>query len=233
MELNAHLTKSYNKLLQIFADLDEHPASIASLKYRFFSAASDLRRCAYGEKEDAFVRECELKMLPYYQKALEKEYEKFKAQKAIGCPDYASMDFWILTVDKNGNPTKTTVVDVQKGYPIYADGCTDVEILRETQMVGSYRYELNRWLKSNKNLYELKAAAEELKKKGSLGMSDPPTPNYDLDGLVGGQLDAAAWQNYAIANGMVRRTDYDISLDNLLEYIDKCIDFYEKAMSIV
>ena len=61
-------------------------------------------------------------------------------------------------------------------------------------------------------------------------MAQTPEPNYDLDGLVGGQRDAAAWQNYAIENGMYRPTDYDASLENLLKNLEKCIDFYEKAI---
>ena len=179
------------------------------------------------------MRECELKMIPYYQRALEEEYRKFKAEKEIGILDYTVIDSWTLTVDQNGNPVKTTVVDVQKGKPVYADGCIGIEIADEARSVGNCRYELRRWLQSNTNVYELKVAAEELKKKGALGMSPSPEPNYDLSGLSGGQLDAAAWQNYAIANGMVRRTNYDEMLDKLLVAIDKCIDFYEKAISIV
>ena len=233
MEQNSHLNKAYKELLEVLAKQDEKLQSIISIQYKFYSAMSDLRYWAFREEEKAFVRECELKMIPYYQRALEEEYQKFKVQKEIGYPDYTVMESWTLTVDKNGNPVKTTVVDVQKGKPVYADGCIGIEIADEARSVGNCRYELRRWLQSNTNAYELKVAAEELKKKGALGMSSSPEPNYDLSGLSGGQLDAAAWQNYAIANGMVRRTDYDEALDKLLVAIDKCIDFYEKAISIV
>ena len=233
LEHNERLNKAYKELLEDLAKQDQQLGSIISIQYMFHAAMSDLRYWAFREEEKAFARECELKMIPYYQRALEEEYQKFKVQKEIGYPDYTVMKSWTLTVDKNGNPTKTTVVDIQEGYPIYADGCTGVEISDEAHAVGHYRNDLYRWLKSNENLYELKIAAEELKKKGVLGMSPSPEPNYDLDGLVGGQLDAAAWQNYAIANGMARRTDYDEALDKLLKAIDTCIDFYEKAISIV
>ncbi len=233
LEHNEHLNRAYKELLEVLAKQDEQPQSIFSMRYKFYTAMSDLRYWAFREEEKAFARECELKMIPYYQRALEEEYRKFKAQKEIGILDYTVIDFWTLTVDQNGNPVKTTVVDVQKGKPVYADGCIGIEIADEARRVGDCRYELRRWLQSNTNVYELKVAAEELKKKGALGMSPSPEPNYDLSGLSGGQLDAAAWQNYAIANGMVRRTNYDEMLDKLLVAIDKCIDFYEKAISIV
>ena len=233
MELNEYLSDAYKKLQRIFAELDERSGSIISIHFDFYSAISDLNYWAKSEEEKAFVRDCELKMIPYYQNALERQYAEFKAQKEIGILDYTVIESWTLTVDQNGNPVKTTVVDVQKGKPVYADGCIGIEIADEARSVGNCRYELRRWLQSNTNVYELKAAAEELKKKGALGMSPSPEPNYDLSGLSGGQLDAAAWQNYAIAHGMARRTNYDEMLDKLLNAIDKCIDFYEKAISIV
>lgn len=227
---NRDLMEAYKKLQEIFGQLDARPESIVSMRMKFYSAMSNLRHWAHSEEEKAFARECEMQIQPYYQIALERQYEAFQAQKV---PDYTAIDFWTLTLAPDGTPTKTTVVDVEKGRPVYADGCTGAEILDETRTVGSCRYKLNRWLESNRNLYELRVAALALKKKGSLGMSEPPTPNYDMGGLVGGQLDAAAWQNYAIENGLVRRTDHDEALDRLLEAIDKCIDFYEKAVSIV
>ncbi len=233
LEHNEHLNRAYKELLEVLAKQDEQPQSIFSMQYKFYAAMSDLCYWAKTDEEKAFARECELKMIPYYQRALEEEYRKFKAQKEIGILDYTVIDSWTLTVDQNGNPVKTTVVDVQKGKPVYADGCIGIEIADEARSVGNCRYELRQWLRSNTNVYELKVAGEELKKKGALGMSPSPEPNYDLSGLSGGQLDAAAWQNYAIANGMVRRTDYDEELDSLLVAIDKCIDFYEKAISIV
>lgn len=233
LEQNEHLNKAYKELLEDFAELDKYGGTIIYIGFKFYSAISDLSYSAKGEEEKEFVRECELKMIPYYQRALEQNYQKFKEQKELGAPDYMIIDSWTLTIDKNGNPTKTTVVDVQKGYPIYADGCTGVEILDETRAVGNCRYKLNRWLKSNRNLYELKVAAEKLKKKDSLGVSASPTPNYNMDGLTREQSDAQAWQNYAIENGMAHRTDYDAAVDELLVAIDKCIDFYEKAISIV
>ncbi|MBE7065263.1 MAG: hypothetical protein E7384_05570 [Ruminococcaceae bacterium] len=233
LEHNERLNKAYKEFLEVLAKQDEQLQSIFSIQYKFYAAISDLLYWAFREEEKAFVRECELKMIPYYQRALEEEYRKFKAQKEIGILDYTVIDSWTLTVDQNGNPVKTTVVDVQKGKPVYADGCIGIEIADEARSVGNCRYELRQWLESNTNVYELKVAAEELKKKGALGMSPSPEPNYDLGGLSGGQLDAAAWQNYAIEHGMVRRTNYDEMLDKLLIAIDECIDFYEKAISIV
>ena len=142
---------------------------------------------------------------------------------------------WTLTLDENGAPRRTFVVGVnEKGYPVYADRCTGLEISYELQKVWDYRYELRNWLdRSVNDLYKLKEAALAIRGKERLGMESTPEPNYDLDGLVGGQCDAAAWQNYAIESGMYRPTDYDESLDYLLENLDKCIDFYEKAILTV
>ena len=142
---------------------------------------------------------------------------------------------WTLTLDENGAPRKTSVVDVdKKGYPVYADRCTGLTISYELQNVWNYQAELRNWLdRSVNDLYKLREAALGLKDKERLGMESIPQPNYDLDGMVGGQRDAAAWQNYTIESGMYRPTDYDESLDYLLEYLDKCIDFYEKAILTV
>ena len=234
LEANPLFREYYEKLLKVFAYAADGGVYIDSLCGKFFNIYPHMFCEAETEEEKAFVSACAQEIADCYQKALERNYNEIKALKERGVMDSWAMENWILTLDQNGTPTMTTVVGVnEKGYPVYADGCVGIEIANEVRAVGNYRYELNKWIESNGNLYELRVAAEELKKKGTLGMSPSPEPNYDLSGLSGGQLDAAAWQNYAIENGMVRRTDYDEALDKLLAAIDKCIDFYEKAISIV
>ena len=87
LEHNEHLNKAYKEFLEVLAKQDEQPQSIFSMQYKFYAAISDLSYWAFREEEKAFVRECELKMIPYYQRALEEEYRKFKAEKGIGILD--------------------------------------------------------------------------------------------------------------------------------------------------
>ena len=234
LDSNPIFKEYYEKLTGIFDYADKYGICIDSLCGKIFNVYPYMLHGAQTEEQAAFVSACAREIVGCYQRALERNYDKIRDCKERGVMDSCAIEYWTLTLDKEGNPAVTAVVDIdKKGYPIYADNCTSVIISDEVRTVGNYRYKLNRWLESNGNLYELKAAAEELKKKGKLGLSDKPVPNYGLEGLVGGQLDAAAWQNYAIENGMVRRTDYDDALDKLLIAIDECIDFYEKALSIV
>jgi len=90
------------------------------------------------------------------------------------------------------------------------------------------------WFDDNPDLYELQAAAQSLKQRGPLYGNGNPTFRSDLSGLVGGQLDAAAWQNYAIANGLVPpHINYDDSLDKLINRLQKFLELYENVMRIV
>jgi len=235
LESNTEFKGYYGKLQDIISYIDSCNANIESIKSKMFNLYPCMLERARTEEKKAFVKECAREIAACYQRALERNYESIRQHKETNSQDHSPMCNWTLTLDENGDPKKTSVVDVnKKGYPIYADGCTSIEISYELQKVWDYRYKLRNWLdRSVNDLYKLKEAALALRGKERLGMESTPEPNYDLDGLVGGQRDAAAWQNYAIESGMYRPTDYDESLDYLLEYLDKCIDFYEKAILTV
>jgi len=226
--------KLYEKLQEKIAYADQNGICIDSIKGYFFNVYPAMRSRATTEDEIAFLRVCESDMVACYQRALERNYRSIRDYLARGDVNHRCMDVWTLTLDEEGKPQRTTVVAVnEKGSPIYADNGTDAFIRYELQKVWDYRYDLRKWLKSCDSLYDLKKMAQELQKKGRLGLEDIPSPNYNLDGLAGGQLDSAAWQNYTIESGLYRPTDYDGSLDYLLRYIDICLDFYEKAVSMV
>lgn len=234
LESNRFFKAQYEELQKIVTYADTNGIGIDSICRKFFNVYPRMLPGSETEEEKAFLNACKREMVDCYQKALERNYMAIKEHKERGVTDHGVMDTWMLTLDEQGNPKKTRVVDVdEKGGPVYADNCTDAEIARQLQNVWDYRRELDKWLESSDNLYELKKAALALKEKGRLGMESVPAPNRDLSGLVGGQLDFAAWQNYTIESGLYRPTDYDRSLEHLLSYLDECIDFYEKAMSMV
>ena len=233
LESNRDFKEKYDELQKAFARY-ENSEKIYYIKGALFQIFPKLNRWVDTKEEKEFLNECKLEAAQFYQKALELNYKKIKEQKEIGIADYDAMEFWILTIDENGNPKKTTVIDVDEdGAPVYADNCKAVSINLQITYTNEYRHELEDWIERNSNLYELKKAAESLKQKGRLGMESVPSPNYDTYGMSREQSDSQAWQNYTIENGMYRPTDYDKTLDNLLKNIDKCIDFYEKAISMV
>ena len=225
----------WDKLMEIIQYAEEGNISIDSIEGKFFNIYPEMARSARTEEQRAILKEAEREMTECYQRALERNYNAIKEFKSGGVSDHRPLSEWILTLDADGCPKRTSVVGInKKGYPVYADGCSSTEISYELQKVWDRQYELRQWLETSvSDLYLLRDQARELKTKDPLGMSPSPEPNYDLSGLSGGQLDAAAWQNYTIEMGMARRTDYDETLDRLLLDIDTCIDFYEKAISIV
>jgi len=234
LESNSFFRSYYEDLKKVFDDVKKHGTPIPYIRSKMFNIYPKIRRNAESEERKAFLKECEQEIVACYQISLDRNYEKIRAQKEQGVMNSSAIETWVLTIDEQGIPKKTTVIGVdENGNPIYADNCTAIEITHEYRYMLEDRHELHNWISSNENLYEMRAAAQELKKKGRLGMESIPEPNYNLDGMVGGQLDAAAWENYTIANGMYRPTDYDKSLDHLLKMLDKCIDFYEKAISMV
>ena len=228
------LFKGYYEKLQDIISYSE-TLDIDGIEFKMFNLYPHMLKNAKTDEEKAFVKECAREIAACYQRALERNYEQIRQHKETNLQDHRPMRNWTLTLDENGAPRKTSVVDVdKKGYPVYADRCTGLTISYELQNVWNYQAELRNWLdRSVNDLYKLREAALGLKNKERLGMESIPQPNYDLDGMVGGQRDAAAWQNYTIESGMYRPTDYDESLDYLLEYLDKCIDFYEKAILTV
>ena len=236
LEANRLFKEYYEKLQDIISYADKYKLNIDGIKFKMFNLYPYMLKSAKTEEEMGFVKECAGEIAACYQRALERNYEQIGKHKETNTQDHRPMRTWTLTVDENDSPRKTSVIDVdKKGYPVYADRCTSLEISYELQNVWNCQHELRNWLDSSVNdLYKLRDAAQSLKDgKERLGMASTPEPNYDLDGLVGGQRDAAAWQNYAIESGMYRSANYDSSLDMLLKNLGKCIDFYEKAILTV
>ncbi|MBO5222923.1 MAG: hypothetical protein J6C23_00220 [Clostridia bacterium] len=225
---------SYEKILRIFAEQEQNPTVIYRLITNLSPSLGSLGRY-YGvtpEEESAFVRKHEIRAIECYQRALEYNYELLRQYKETGVePDNFSL--LVMTVDEDDNPKKTRVVDVKGGRPVFEDGCKIKTIDGQMNQVGSLINDLHKWINKDGTLQEKLDKAMKLKEQGALGAQTPPNPNYDLDGLVGGQLDAMAWQNYAIEMGMVKTVDYDFALKQLIGYLKICIEFYEQAISIV
>ena len=155
----------------------------------------------------------------------------------------------MLTLDENGNFVRASIEGIdEKGTPIYGGNITAVDASVEKKLIMNSRNELKEklkefelapaeqkvWFDDNPDLYELQRAAQGLKQRGPLYGNGNPTFRSDLSGLSGGQLDAAAWQNYAIANGLVPpHINYDESLDKLINRLQKFLELYENVMRIV
>ena len=224
----------YERLLKIFENQDENPIILSHLIEKIGSPL----RCFYGyygvteEEINAFRRKHEILAIECYQKALDYNYELLRRYKETGVePEY--FDCLVMTVDKDGNPKKTRVVDVVEGKPVFEDGCEIKAIDRVMVNIDSLIGDLHQWLHREGSLEEKLDKALKLKKQGPLGEQSPPTPNYDIDHLVGGQRDAAAWENYAIEMGMVRTVNYDYALEKLIKCLEKSIEFFKQATSIV
>ena len=226
--------KTWGETLQkIVADAMQYGVSVYSLEFMAYKLFPRVLVCANTEEKKALAEECERELVACYQRAIDISYAEMEQAKEEGLTDFDTMRDWTLTVDKDGVPKKTTVVSLdERGYPVYADGCKGLYIQSELQEVWNCRYKLNKWIKKSGDLYALRAEGIALLKQGALGMASVPSPAHDLDGLTGERLDAAAWRNYAIENGMYRPTDYDDELLSLLKNIDLCLEFYEKAITI-
>ncbi len=234
-------------LTKLAAEYKEKETSIRFLQYEFRSYGF-IHRVAETEEEKTVLKKCGMQILDCYQRELERTYRRIEDYKKCGITDFAAVDSWMLTLDENGNFVRASIEGIdEKGTPIYGGNITAVDASVEKKLIMNSRNELKEklkefeltpaeqkvWFDDNPDLYELQKAAQSLKQRGPLYGNGNPTFRSDLSGLSGGQLDAAAWQNYAIENGMARSTDYDEAVDELLVAIDKCIDFYEKAISIV
>ena len=235
-------------LLERAAEYKEKETSIRFLRLEFHPYGF-IQRVAETEEEKAVVKKCGEQILDCYQRELERNYKRIDAYKKHGVTDFAAVDSWALTFDENGNFVRVSVAGIdENGMPIYSVNCTAVDASVEKSMIMVSRDELKEkvkefelapseqkvWFDDNPDLYELQAAAQSLKQRGPLYGNVNPTPNHDLSGLVGGQLDAAAWQNYAIENGLAHPyINYDDTLDSLLDRLKKFIELYEKALSIV
>ena len=235
-------------LTKLAAEYKEKETSIRFLQYEFRSYRF-IHRVAKTEEEKAVLKKCGEQILDCYQRELERTYRRIEAYKKRCVTDFAAVDSWMLTLDENGNFIRASVVGIdENGIPIYSGNCTAIDALVERKLIMNSRNELKEklkefeltpaeqkiWFDDNPDLYELQAAAQGLKQRGPLYGDGNPTFRSDLSGLVGGQLDAAAWQNYAIANGLVpSHVNYDESLDKLIERLQKFLELYEKAIGIV
>ncbi len=234
-------------LLERAAEYKEKETSIRFLRLEFHSYGF-IHRVAETEEEKAVVRKCGEQILDCYQRELERNYKRIEAYKKRGVTDFIAVDSLTLTFDENGNFVRVSVVGIdENGMPIYSGNCTAVDASVDKSLIMASRDALKEklkeleltpaeqkvWFDDNPDLYELQAEAQSLKQRGPLYGNGNPTPNHDLSGLVGGQLDAAAWQNYAIENGLTRpHINYDDTLDELLDRLQKFIELYEKTLSI-
>ena len=229
------LEGEYEKLLEYCEEADQWEKDLNSIVWERCRTYCLIRKWTETARNPEFALLYRQKMMECYQNALERNYKKIKEYKERGVIDFSETDTWVLTLDKNGNPTKTAVIGVDEyGKPIFADDSTDIPFVgRRRSNIKDCCRDLGDLISYNDDFYELLEGALKLKSKGALGAEPYPTPNYDLDGLSGGRLDAAAWQNYAIEHGMVRHVDYDASLNKLIEELQELIELYEKALSIV
>ena len=179
----------------------------------------------------AFVRECELGLIPYYNRALEKNYEELRVYKLTG-REGRLFDNLVLTVGVDGAPKRTYVEDVRGGAPVFAFGCRTVDIQATVQNARTRRYKLQKWLSGGKTLVQLLADALELREHGPLGFSSSPEPDYSDRALTREQNESRAWRNYAIENGLVHATNYDSELDLLIDELREALDFYDRAASV-
>ena len=233
MEMNGLMQEAYDELLEYFVKEDAVTSIIYQLNSDLHNALHWVNYWAKTDEEKAFARECELRAIDYYQKSLECNYDRLRKYKETG--DQNISGFWslVMTVDQDENPRMTRVVDVQKGSPVFADGCKMQKLGDNRTHIDNLTGELRRWLDYSGTLYERLEQALKLKEQGILGISNPPIPSYDSEGMTREQSESNAWRNYAIENGMIGATNYDSALDELIVELKKCIERYEKALSII
>ena len=223
----------YERMMKIFAEQDQSTSILYRLMKKLHSPLSCLMYYwARTDEKKALIRKYEVRAIDYYQRALEHNYEILKQYKETG-EEPVDFEYLIMTVDKQGNPKKTRVIDVKDGDPVFEDGCEIKDIWHTMNKVRGSISELSKWLDQDGTLQEKLEKALKLKEQGPLGGETPPSPNYDTSGMTREQSDAQAWQNYAIEMGMVRVVNYDYSLKELIPQLEKCIEFYQKAISIV
>lgn len=237
----SHMKYKYEKILNTFAAQDQKMDTLYELIQNLHGSMLSLgmnldmykfRIEVTAEEIKAFLRKLEIRAIDYYQRALEKNYEVLKQCKETG-EEPEDFIYLIMTVDKDGNPKKSRVIDVRSGEPILEDCCEIREIWSTMDKIDDLYRDLSSWLDDSGTLREKLEKALQLKAKRPFGVKTPESPGYDLHGLSGGRLDAAAWQNYVIDMNTVKTVDYNSALEELIAKLETCIDFYEKAISIV
>ena len=115
---------TYERMLEIFDKQEQNPTHIFSVIANLPSKLHSLGRyyCVTPEEEQAFIRKHELRAMVCYQSALEKNYEMLRLYKETGV-DPEDFGHLVMTVDKDGNPKRTRVLDVVNGEPVFEDGC--------------------------------------------------------------------------------------------------------------
>ncbi|MBQ2987979.1 MAG: hypothetical protein IJD59_02630 [Clostridia bacterium] len=233
MEMNGLMREAYEKLLGIFAKEDAKASLLYDLKSDLYSALYWVRYWARSDEEKAFAGECEDRAVDYYQRALECNYDALRRYKETGDEGIPGFRNLLMTVDADETPTKTRVIGVRNGAPVFADGCQTQSIQSERNYVDRLIGELRRWMDYGGTLREKLEKALALKARGPLGISEPPKPSDGSKGMTREQSEANAWRNYAIEAGTITATHYDDTLDRLIVSLKKCMEFYEKATSIV
>ena len=234
LDAKMYLIRKYEELLAYSEEPDLCEGDLNSIGHDLCYSFSYHRERAEAAKDEELMRKYEQKMAECYQRALERNYRKITEYKKRGVIDFSETDTWTLTLDQHGKPVKTSVIGIGiYGSPILADNCKEIPFAWRRSNIKKDCADLGDLIPYNDNLYELLEKALRLKKQGPLGAEPDLTPNYDLSGLVGGQLDAAAWQNYAIEHGLVHRVNLNASLDRLIASLQYLIELYEKALSMV
>lgn len=237
----SHMKYKYEKILNTFAAQDQKMTTLYELIQDLYGSMLSLgmnldmykfRIEVTAEEIKAFLRKLEIRAIDYYQRALEKNYEVLKQCKETG-EEPEDFIYLIMTVDKDGNPKKSRVIDVRSGEPILEDSCEIREIWSTMDKIDDLYRDLSSWLDDSGTLQEKLEKALQLKAKRLFSAKTPESPGYDLHGLSGERLDAAAWQNYVIDMNTVKTVDYHSALEELITNLETCIDFYEKAISIV
>ena len=230
--MNSRMKYFYDKLIGVLANEDSKTSLIYYLEDKIINTFEWLSSVAKTDEEKEIVKDLEKRLILYYQRSLELNYKLIKQYKDTKDESIENFDYLALTVDKEGNPKKTFVIDVNNGTPIFNDGCNLKYIYR--QMIKA-RYAINdlkKWFKSEGNLYDKLETANKLTAV-KLGRDHSPSPNYDMDGMTREQRDSQAWENYCIENGLYKVKNYDYILEDLIEDLKECIKFYEQAISIV
>lgn len=232
MTINYSMKTHYNNLLNCFSKEDEKETDVYNLILNLKNRIEWVYSYAKTDEEKQVARGCDKKAISYYQKSLNLNYEKLKQYKVTKKLSYDDLKYIIMTVDKNGNPQLTRIIDVEKGNPILEDGCIMLNIVTKVNKLRANINDLSKWFSKDDTLEELLDKAKKIKLNGSLGSSPTPSTNYEMGNLVGGQLDAQAWENYCVEMGLSHQVNYDSSLDELINLVQECIEFLNKATSI-
>lgn len=232
--INWQMKRHYESVLKVFEAEEQKTSLIYHLCDKLPNYISWVASYVKTDEEKNFVRKCEENALKLYQRSLDYNYEKLQEYKETKLENDKDFMYLSLTVDKEGNPIKTKVIDVdfKKGTPIFEDDCILIDVNRKMTNIYNNIKILSKWLNKKDTLQEILDDALKLKEQGSLGTSGSPTTNYNMDGMSREQRDAQAWENYVIESGRYRITNYDWELDELITNLEECISFYKKAISI-